>query len=112
MHVTIANLAIRNGFANDGNGGGGVLIQFGQVAMTNVNVSDNTSVIGGGGIENDLSQLTLANSTVIRNQSSEAGAGISSISAGLTILNSTVSGTSRRGLSVISSGVERFCARS
>ena len=93
--VLVANMAIRNGLADDGNGGGGVLTQFSHVTLKNVSVTDNASVLGGGGIENDLSDLTLVNSTVSGNQAtSDRGGGISSSSSNLTIRNSTVSGNS------------------
>jgi nitrous oxidase accessory protein NosD len=92
MTVVVSNLAIRNGYADDGNGGGGLLVQVSHVTLRKVTVSGNTSVLGGGGIENDVGDLTLLDSTVRGNQAtSDRGGGIASSSSNLTIRDSSVS---------------------
>lgn len=89
LTVTVADLTITNGFANDGNGGGGLLSRATNLTLKESKVAGNTATVGGGGIEND-SNLTIVNSTVSGN-AADLGGGILS-SGALTLVNSTVSG--------------------
>jgi hypothetical protein len=62
--LTVANLSIRNGFAESG--GGGVYVRFTPLVMKNVNISGNTAN-SGGGLYIDTSNAMLDNVTISHN---------------------------------------------
>ncbi len=77
--VNISGVTITNGAAHSGNqfqGGGGVL-SFGRLTLTDVSVRGNNSAVYGGGINNEgpFSTLALRNSTVAGN-TARVGGGI------------------------------------
>jgi parallel beta-helix repeat protein len=97
-NVIINNLKIRDGNANNANGGG--IFNNGNLTLNNCTISDNTAsdVIGGGGIFNDgvAANLTLKNCTINDNSitgtsSIFKGAGIYHNGASLTMSYCTVS---------------------
>ena len=97
--VTISGFTITNGFANDGNGGGGINNLNGTTTtVSNCNISGNF----GGGISNVsfglcCATLTVTNSTISDN-SADYGGGIldTALDGGafLTVTNSTISNNS------------------
>lgn len=90
--LTLENLTITHGYGWDGSGGGGLLIQGGSLALTNVTVVGNSGM-DGGGIEIDLATVSITNSTVADNDASEfgTGGGVLAIRANLTVTTSFVS---------------------
>ena len=112
FRLTIENLTITHGYGYDGSGGGGLLVQGGTVALTNVAVVDNSGMAGGG-IEIDLGAVTITNSTVSGNTGHEGGGILNTRT--LTLTNSTVSGNSGfwgGGLLNVSSSATATIARS
>lgn len=97
QEVTIADLTITHGLANDGNPGGGLFARTGSVAiLRNVTVTANRSEIEGGGVfvETDGS-MAIEGSSVTGNSSGPYGMGGgigNGWKATLTITNSTVTG--------------------
>lgn len=97
--VTIADLTITDGYASDGNPGGGLFARMGSTTiLTNMTVIGNESEIEGGGIFNETDgTMTITGSSVTGNISAPYGMG-GGIGNGwhatLTITNSTVSGNS------------------
>jgi hypothetical protein len=86
-NLTINNVTVRNGSAF---GGGGGILNFGTLTMTNCTVSGNSA--DGGGIANG-GTLTMTNCTVSGNSAFGSGGGIYN-SGTLTMTNCTVSGNS------------------
>lgn len=99
--VAMSDFTITNGFAEDGNGGGGI-VNHGGLALSHNIVSSNCVVFpkqGGGGIRNNPgATLTVTASTINDNFGSCEGGGIYTNNAQLTVVNSTISnnGTSGR----------------
>jgi hypothetical protein len=97
--VTISGLTVTHGVVA-ANGGGGILLQAGQLTLTDAVVIGNASESGtdGGGIEVATGNLTVDRSTIANNESSNFGGGIDTHAApvlggGATIIrNSTISG--------------------
>lgn len=120
-HADISNLMLRNGYAHDGYGGGGILNLGGPTSLTNIIVAHSTTVegpggnYGGGGINNG-GLMFLADVIVNANAAPQPtgggivneGGGIANIACtpdcGLTLSRVTVSnntgspGISNRGL--------------
>jgi hypothetical protein len=86
--LTLENLTITHGYGYDGSGGGGLLVQGGTVALTDVTVVDNAGMAGGG-IEIDLGAMTITNSTVSGNTGAMGGGILNSRT--LTLTDSVVS---------------------
>jgi hypothetical protein len=95
--VTIRNLIISNGYA-DNYGGGIYNGSSGRLTLTNSTVSGNTAESDGGGIANYGGNLIVANSTVSGNSAYRGGGIMSFIFSDstftTTITNSTVNGNS------------------
>ena len=93
--VTISGMTISNGQTNSG--GGGIFTFFGNLTVSDSNISGN-SAGSGGGISNQNGHLTVINSTISgnsANQIGDLGGGIASEAesrGGTTITNSTISG--------------------
>jgi CSLREA domain-containing protein len=92
VSVTLTNLTIRGG-RPPATGGGGI-VNFGTLALTNCTVVGNSADFGGG-LSNHQGMLTLTNSTVAQN----SGGGISNRQGTLTLTNSTVARNSGGGIS-------------
>ena len=75
---------------NSSGGGGGVL-NYGPMTVTNSTFTDNTDTEFGGAIYTNAA-LTAINSTFTDNSAGECGGGIYSVANHLTLTNSTVSG--------------------
>lgn len=82
-------LVIQGGDAPDW--GGGLLVGYGPVGLTNCVVSENRATYDGGGIYASAGELTLVRSTVKDNRAGESGGGVGSI-VETTIRASTLSG--------------------
>jgi predicted outer membrane repeat protein len=92
--LTIESLTITDGFGEDGNGGGGLLIQGGTVVIKDSVITRNSSgVLAGGGIQVGGGSLRLLNATVSDNTAGDGGGGIFAAGS-LTIDGSTISGNS------------------
>jgi hypothetical protein len=96
--LTITNLTIRNGWAEDG--GGGVYVRFTPLIMKNVMLLSNRSS-SGGGLYIDSSTASLDNVIVLNNATnneyqngSYGGAGIYNNMGTLSMANSTISSNS------------------
>ena len=93
--VTISGVMVRNG-KSDGVGGGGIL-NYGDLTLTDSAVTDNTAVNGqGGGIFNYLGTLVVENSVVRGNLTKGDvwptwGGGIANRAGGLRVIGSLVS---------------------
>ncbi len=86
--LTLNDLTVSNG--NSSGGGGGVL-NYGPMTVTNSTFTDNTDTEFGGAIYTNAA-LTAINSTFTDNSAGEYGGGIYSVANHLTLTNSTVSG--------------------
>lgn len=96
--LTIENLTITHGFGEDGNGGGGMLVQGGTVVLRNSIVTDNSAgLLSGGGIEVGGGDMTLANTTVSNNTAGDGGGGIAG-GGTLAIEDSIITGNTVTGL--------------
>ncbi len=96
--LTVENLTITHGLGEDGNGGGGLLVQGGTIELRNSIVTGNSAgVLGGGGIQAHGGVMTLTNTTVSDNSAGDGGGGIYGGGV-LTLNNSTVTGNTSRGL--------------
>jgi len=105
IKVTMSGITIKNGFAQMGQGGGGIHNE-GTLVLLNSTVTGNQSIgSGGGGIVNGngfnltLAAMTIVNSTISGNQTvgsgslnTRGGGGVFNSGVGLTIINSTISG--------------------
>jgi predicted outer membrane repeat protein len=94
--ATISRLTIQKGSADYG---GGIRVQAGQLTLSHVSVSDNTSTDGGGGVAVHTGTLNVDSSTISGNTAGQFGGGIYGEShtatggAGtISIANSTISG--------------------
>jgi hypothetical protein len=98
FNLTIENLMITHGFGEDGNGGGGLLVQGGTVFIRNSIVTGNSAGrLGGGGIQVDGGAMTLTGTTVSNNAAGDVGGGI--LGGGtLTIEASSVTGNTVAGI--------------
>ncbi len=86
--VAISGLTIEDGNAAAGSGGG--VFNSGDLTLTDVTVSTNSSGISGGGIDN-AGTLTLNHSTVSNNNAANDGGGVmNEQAASLTITDSTI----------------------
>lgn len=95
--LTLTGLTVTRGLANDGNGGGGMLLQGGSVTVRNSLISANASVLAGGGIEAGGGALTLDHTTVRSNTAGDRGGGVSSAGT-LKLVSSIVSGNTATGV--------------
>ena len=89
--LTLDRLTIKHGLANDGNGGGGILMQGGTVTVQDSVVGANSSELGGGGIEVGGGALTLVRTMVRDNVAGDRGGGISAAGS-VTLMDSVVRG--------------------
>ena len=89
--ATISGVTIQNGSIASGYYGGGGILNFGTLIVTNSTVSGNYSSSYGGGIAN-YGTMTLTNSTVSGSFAYYLGGGIFNEGSGMTVTNSTVSG--------------------
>ena len=80
---------------NDGEWGGGAVLNFGTLTLTDSVVSGNTAEIGAGGIENK-GILNVVRTTISDNAGSSYGGGIDNWWATATLTDSTVSGNTAR----------------
>ena len=96
--VDLSDLTIRHG---KGFGGGGIL-NFGSLTLTNTDVTANIAEIGGGIWNRQKATLTMTNSSVTANtasrEASANGGGINNFGGTLVLNNSTVSGNMAGGI--------------
>jgi hypothetical protein len=98
--VSISGLTVEGGNAGISADGGGGLLNFGTLTVSNTNFTGN-SAVSGGGIAND-GELTLSNSTLSGNVATNGG-GIDN-SGTATLTNDTLSGNSALSFNGASSG--------
>ncbi len=95
--LTIENLTITHGFGEDGNGGGGLLVQGGTTTLRDSIVTGNSAgVLAGGGIQVGPGVMVLTNTTVSDNSAGDGGGGIFG-GGDLTLENSFVTGNTATG---------------
>ena len=95
--LSLIGLTVTHGLANDGNGGGGMLIRGGRITVQDSIVAANSSVLAGGGIEAGGGSLSLVRTTVRDNTAGDRGGGISSAGT-VNLADSVVSGNTARGV--------------
>ena len=99
--VSISEITISNGFAQEGPGGGGIL-SAGVLTLTGCTISDNsTSAIfggplGGGGVMNDHGTMIITGCTISNNSEGEGegGGGVLNENGAMTITGCTISNNS------------------
>ena len=99
--VSISEITISNGFAQEGLGGGGIL-SAGVLTLTGCTISDNfTSAIfggplGGGGVMNDHGTMIITGCTISNNSEGEGegGGGVLNENGTMTITGCTISNNS------------------
>lgn len=95
----IDELTLRNGLANlDGTGlGGGAILNFGAVTVTDSTLTQNRSGTDGGAISNVRGTLNLQNTTVTGNQTLNAGGGIRNAGGSATLTECDISDNQSTG---------------
>ena len=101
--VTVSGLKLSNGKG----GVGGAVINFENLTLDGVTISDSQATSDGGGIDNEAGgTLLITNSTITNNKSATRGGGVFNFSAGtVSILNSTVSNNQTVGAGTTGGGV-------
>jgi CSLREA domain-containing protein len=91
--VHLEELTIQNGFVsvpnNIAGGGGGIIVEGGNLDMKNCIVSGNTADFGGG-ILNEAGVMNILECTIAGNTAVQSGAGISNRAGALQITDSTI----------------------
>lgn len=109
--VVLDGLTITNGFDENGNGGGAILVENGTISIENCNITGNRSASGsgGGGIRKfGPGVVTIVNSSISGNSvvGDGGGGGLRNDQEKLTIINSTISGNRAASGGGIASSVE------
>ena len=109
--VNVTGLKLSNGLAN-GSGGpsslfGGALINFENLTLDGVTVSDSQANSDGGGIDNESGgTLVITNGTITNNKSGTRGGGLFNFAAGtVSITNTTVSNNQVTGTGTVGGGI-------
>ena len=88
-NLTLNNLQIRHGRVTTNPGGGGILNFQGNLTLTNVLVTDNSSTTEvGGGVYNVYSTLTVSNSVFSNNFTGVNGGGIANLAGDIIVTDS------------------------
>ena len=88
--VSISGLTITKGFGSNGENGGGGILNYGTLTITNCIFSGNATLDGGGGILNYYGTLTITN-CIFSGNAASAGGGIFNFGI-VTVTGSTFSG--------------------
>lgn len=80
-----------------GDGGGGVLVNYGSYFISNTTISYNSAQLGGGGVYFMSTSETVVNSTILENMAHDGG-GFYIDSSPTSLLNVNVTGNSGQGL--------------
>ncbi|MBR8832096.1 MAG: hypothetical protein N5P05_004446 (plasmid) [Chroococcopsis gigantea SAG 12.99] len=90
--LTLDNIILTGGYTRSYSGGGGGILNSGQLTLINTIIKQNTSSAGGGIYNYHNGTINLFNSAVIDNTVSNSGGGIYNDGNAINLFNSTIEG--------------------